>query len=235
MGTMMVNLLATASDVATEVAKKGPAAGGVGPGAVLLGVVALLLTSSVIANIVTAAMTSLRASAEIRRQRYAAAVELLAARIEFPYRIRRRTSDEPQTLTKLADIGHDLQQQLAQSRAWVTAENAVMGEVFDACIAALDEPFKNASRDAWDSDAVTGPKQMNLNGFGMGEQQHVLASMQRALVYRFGWRRLISNGQLRRLLTQKGSLPAPAEPNAQQTANPAGANPPARRTDEAGT
>lgn len=101
MGTMTFTVLATASEVATEVAKNAPAVGGVGLGAVLLGVIALLLGSSVVGNIVTAVMTSLRASAEARRQRYAAAVELLAARIEYPYRVRRRTSNDPETLTKL--------------------------------------------------------------------------------------------------------------------------------------
>lgn len=204
MGTMMLSVLAAVSAAASEVARVAPTAtGGVGLGAVLLGFIAALLGSSVVANIVTAVMTSLRASAETRRQRYATAVELLAARIEYPYRIRRRTNNDPQTLAKLGEVGHDLQQRLAQSRAWVAAENAVLGEVFDACVAALDAPFKNACREAWQSDPATEPTQMNLNGFGMGDQQHVLESMQCALVYRFGWRRLVPNRTLKKILKKR--------------------------------
>lgn len=191
MGTMMLTVLATASEVAMEAAKATAAAGGAfAPGPVLLGVIALLLGSSVVANFVAAVMTHLRASAETRRQRYATAVEL-AARIEFPYRIRRRTDEEPETLAKLAEMGHDLQQHLARSRAWVTAENAVSGRAVDACVAALDAPFKAACHEAWESEPVTEPAQMNLNGFGMDDQTDVVTSMQCALVYRFGWRRAI--------------------------------------------
>jgi hypothetical protein len=219
MGTMMLTVLTTASESATEAAKATAAAGGAaGPGAVLLGVIALLLGSSVVANSVTAVMTNLRASAETRRQHYATAVELLAARIEFPYRIRRRTDNNRETLAKLAEMGHDLQQRLAQSRAWVTAENAVVGRVFDACVAALDAPFKAACHEAWESEPVTEPAQMNLNGFGMGEQADVVTSMQCALVYRFGWRRAIPSTKLSSVLTSKGCLAVPAQPPAQQGA-----------------
>lgn len=219
MGSMMLTVLASASEAASEVAKAGTdAAGGAGLGAVLLAILVALLTSSVVANIVSAVMTSLRASAENRRQHYAAAVELLAARVEYHYRIRRRTSNDPETLTKLADAGHDLQQRLAQSRSWVAGENAVLGEVFDSCIAVLVQPFKDACREAWAADPVTDPAQMNLNGFGMGNQGHVLDSMQCALVYRFGWRRLISNRALKQLLTRKGCFPARAQANTGQLA-----------------
>lgn len=201
MGTMMLAVLAAA-----EVASEGGsvAGGGVGLGAVLLGIIVALLSSSVIANMITAVITGLRASAELRRQHYSTAVELLAARIEYPYRLRRRTNNNPETLAKLADVGHDVQQRLAQSRAWIAAENAVLGDVFDACLTALDEPFKDACREAWDSEPVTEPSQMNLNGFGMGDQRRILASMQCALVYRFGWRRVVPNRKLREILRKKG-------------------------------
>lgn len=212
MGTMMVTLIATASGAPVDVAQQADSAPGNGPLAVLLAFVVVLLGSSVVANIVTAAMTSLRASAEIRRQRYAAAVKLLAERIEYPYRVRRRTDNEPQTLAKLADLGHDLQQRLAESRAWVAAENAVIGKVFEACVATLDGSFKEAAREAWEADPVTEPAQMNLNGFGLGDQQPALASMQCALVYRFGWRRLTPNWKLQELLEKKQCLLAPTQP-----------------------
>lgn len=206
MGTVMMTVLATAFEAASEVTKQGAGAAGGGALAVLLALIVALLSSTVVANIVTAAMTRLRASAEVRRQRYAAAVKLLAERIEYPYRVRRRTDNEPATLAKLADLGHDLQQRLAETRAWVAAENAIMGDVFEACVATLDEPFKEAAHEAWEADPVTEPAQMNLNGFGLGDQQRVIASMQCALVYRFGWRRLTPNRKLKALLTENGCL-----------------------------
>ena len=164
------------------------------------------------AGIIAHILTGLRASAAARRDRYAGAVRVPVARIEYPYRIRRRTDDDPATLATLAATGHDLQERLAEVRAWIAAESRPISEVFDACLTELDQPFKQACQQPWSSPPVTGPGQMNLNGFGLGNRQALISRMEQAIGYRFGPRRLMPAPLVRWRLTRLGALPRPAAP-----------------------
>lgn len=101
--------------------------------------VAALLGSSVLGGLITVLIGGLRASAEARREGYARAVRALIARVEFPYRIRRRTSDESAVLSALADRGHAVQEVLAACRTWVNAEHRELGNIYDSVLAALDD------------------------------------------------------------------------------------------------
>ncbi|MEN8656341.1 hypothetical protein ABCR94_38660 [Streptomyces sp. 21So2-11] len=170
-------------------------------------VLILALGSSVVAGALGHILTGLRAGATVRRDRYAAAVKLLVARIEYPYRIRRRTSDDHEVLNALATTGHDLQEGLAEISAWISTESPVLSEVFAHCLTSLDAPFKQACNDAWNASPITTAAQMNLSGFGMGNQQHIVSTMERALTYRFGHRRLMPAFLLRRVLKRHGILP----------------------------
>lgn len=167
----------------------------------------VVLSSSVVAGVLAHILTGLRAGATIRRDRYAAAVKALVARIEYPYRIRRRTSDDPEALHALAAAGHDLQESLAETRAWIATESTVLSDVFEHCITSLDGPFKQACNDAWRAGPVTSPAEMNLGGFSMGDHQQIITRMERALTYRFGYRRMIPAFLLRRLFKSRGLLP----------------------------
>src|SRR5690349_14433320 len=78
-----------------------------------------VLGSSVVAGLIGTLLGNTRANAAARRERYAQAVRTLVAWAEYPYRIRRRTSDDATALSALAERGHTLQEQLAESRAWI--------------------------------------------------------------------------------------------------------------------
>lgn len=110
--------------------------------------VALALAgSAVAANVAGSVVARLRATADARRERYAAATRLLVARIEYPYRVRRRTSNDLSLIALLADRGHDLQEQLADAKAWVTAENPVMGDLYGRSLTAIDQKAASACRE----------------------------------------------------------------------------------------
>ncbi|MGW0566000.1 hypothetical protein [Streptomyces tauricus] len=173
----------------------------------LTAILILALGSSVVAGALGHILTGLREGATIRRDRYAGAVKLIVGRIEYPYRIRRRTSDDPELLNELASTGHDLQERLAEIRAWISTESTVLSDVFDHCLTQLDAPFKQACTDAWKAAPITIAAQMNLGGFGMGNQQHIVTMMERTLTYRFGHRRLIPAFLLRRIFKRRGFLP----------------------------
>ncbi|GAA3885746.1 hypothetical protein [Streptomyces lannensis] len=173
----------------------------------LVAILTFVLGSSVVAAALGHILTGLRASTTIRRDRYASAVKLLVARIEYPYRIRRRTSDDPEVLHTLATTGHDLQERLAEISAWISTESTALSDVFEHCLTRLDTPFKQACNDAWNAAPITTAAGMNLGGLPMGNQQHVAITMERALAYRFGPRRAIPAFLLRRILNKRGLLP----------------------------
>ncbi|MGW5016047.1 hypothetical protein ACWEOR_28845 [Micromonospora chalcea] len=153
-----------------------------------------VLGSSVIAGLITSVLGNLRATAAARREGYANAVRSLIARGEYPYRVRRRVSDEPDVLAALVSRGHDLQEQLAACRTWVTSEHRALGKLFDQALSNIDAAVKQATSDAWNQAPITTAAAMNLNGWGPGDQRPHLAPLERAIAYRFGWRRLLPRG-----------------------------------------
>jgi hypothetical protein len=156
----------------------------------LAGVVALL-GSSVVAGIITSVLGNLRASASVRREGYAQAVQALIARSEYPFRVRRRVSDDAETLAALVARGHDLQEQLAACRTWVNSEHRWLGSVYEDALSDIDATVNPNTADAWDQTPITSASAMNLGGWGPGDPWPHLVKLERAISTRFGWRRVI--------------------------------------------
>lgn len=149
------------------------------------------LGSSVISGLVTSFLGNLRSSAADRREGYAIAVRTLIARSEYPYRVRRRVSDAPETLEALVSRGHDLQEQLAACRTWVASENWGVGAEFERALGAIDATAKSSTADAWTQEPIQVAAGMNLEGWGPGDPWPHLTGLDRAIAFRFGWRRLV--------------------------------------------
>ncbi|BAH47247.1 hypothetical protein ACVH9Z_37175 [Rhodococcus opacus] len=157
----------------------------------LVQVVPLALGSSVLGGLLTAGISGLRETAGKRREGYTLATRTLVARAEYPYRIRRRTSDNPETLTALTQLGGDIQEQLTASRIWVSTESLRLGKIYAKTIANIDAAVGPATQDAWSQPPVTSGNQMNLNGWGPGSQDDHITAFERAVRWRFGILRLI--------------------------------------------
>jgi hypothetical protein len=128
-----------------------------------------------------------------RRDSFAAAVQTLAAWVEFPYRIRRRTSDSPEELGRLAGLGHDLQEHLRCHLTWIAAESPRLGGHYRRAVDSVSGLVGPASQEAWKSPPITQPSQMVLGPWGPGGAcQTIIEDFQRALTWRFGWRRVIA-------------------------------------------
>jgi len=159
-------------------------------GDLLIPLIVGLLGGSVGAGLVS----QIFASADRRRDSYAEAVAILLAWCEFPYMIRRRVDDLPATLQRLADHGHGLQDRLARSEAWVTAESGAMGTKYTALISDVKASTGPLLNEAWESPPINGPADMNLNGWGAkacsGVRQHINEFRGRTS-RRFGWRRIL--------------------------------------------
>lgn len=166
-----------------------------------------VLGSSVVAGLIGTVLGNTRANATARRDRYAQAVRSLVGWAEYPYRIRRRTSDEPATLTALADRGHALQEQLAESRAWIAAESRAMSEVFDGCLREITALVGPACGVAWQEVPIGTSAGMNLGDFGPRGIDRIVARMECAVIYRFGFRRLMWRRWVLHRLRRRDCLP----------------------------
>lgn len=127
-----------------------------------------------------------------RRDGYAAATQELLAWAEYPYRIKRRTGDDAATLTQLANLGHELQEALRYREAWIQAENPWVAGVFIEVRSELGSLVGPCCADAWNGGPVSGPAGMNLNGWGPSNVDETLQRFERALRFRFGWRRWVA-------------------------------------------
>ena len=153
-------------------------------------IVTLVLGSSLVTLVVGKLMDRGASAASARREGYARAARALVAWHEYPYRIRRRTSDDADTLAALANVGHDLQEELAAVHAWVVADAPWVAEVFANVRKGLDSKVGSCCKEAWEAGRVNGPAGMNLGGWGPAGADDALTSLHKAVAWRFGWRRL---------------------------------------------
>lgn len=170
-------------------------------------ILALVLGSSVIGALLTALGNSLRDTAVARRDKYAAAVGHLAAWTEYPYRIRRRTSDDAGTLTRLADLGHELQTDGACHRGWIAGESRAVGDLYDAWLEHVQAAVAAPASQAWNEGPVINAAGMVLNGFGPPSAAPAVAAVEAAIFYRFGFRRLMWPSWVAGRLSQRGLYP----------------------------
>jgi len=124
-----------------------------------------------------------------RRDAYAAAVKTLVAWAEYPYRIRRRTCDDPAELARLVGIGHDLQEQLRCHQTWIATESPWVAGIYREALAAITAQVAPACNDAWASQPITTGAGMNLDGWGPHDILPSILRLQSAIACRFGWRR----------------------------------------------
>jgi len=168
-------------------------------------VLTAVLGSSLAAGLITTVLTGARASAATRREHYAAAVEAIVAWAEYPYRVRRRTDDDPATLSRLAELGHDIQERLAGNLAWVAAESSAVAGEFDAVIKAARSRIGESITQAWQANPVKSADGMNVSPFGPGDLNELFERLNTVVRWRFGWRRTAPNWIVRRRLMRNAS------------------------------
>lgn len=106
-----------------------------------------------------------------RRIRYAEAVSDLIAWSEFPYRIRRRTSDNPDVLASLAAVGSDLQERLGYHEAWILTDDPELGRCFLEAREGLATTVGHWLHKAWGEGPIIKAADMNLGEWGPGQEE----------------------------------------------------------------
>jgi peptidoglycan/xylan/chitin deacetylase (PgdA/CDA1 family) len=153
-------------------------------------VAAIALAATIGAAAMTFALGRWADTLEKRRGAYASATRELVAWAEYPYRIKRRPSDDRDALAALTDAGHALQEALRYRGTWIRAENGWVADVFDAVRADLGAELGASCADAWKSDPIIDAEDMILGDWGpVGVDEHI-KRFERAVAFRFGWRRI---------------------------------------------
>lgn len=162
-------------------------------GSTIVGIIGLLISAGVIAAVATSVLGRWAQATERRREAYAAAVKALVAWLEYAYRIRRRTSDDPEELGRLAGLGHDLQEQLRCHQTWIETESSHVADAYRGALASLASLVGPACIEAWRTPPVTTADGMVLGPWGPGDAgMPSVIAVQQAIRERFGYRRLLS-------------------------------------------
>jgi hypothetical protein len=112
-----------------------------------------------------------------RRDRLAVTMTGLIEWVELPYRIRRRTDDQPETLRTLTEIGHGIQEQFAADEAWIAAHRPRLLQDYRDTRSEISRPVGAAASEAWATAPVTSAEGMNLGEWGPSAacQPHLVA------------------------------------------------------------
>jgi hypothetical protein len=139
-----------------------------------------------------------------RRDGYAEATKTLISYREYAWKIRRRTSNDPEELARLADEGHALQEKLRYHQSWVRSENRWVGRVYREVREDLAAEIGPACNAAWNTPPVTTAAGMCLSAWGPAGLDAYIDRFESANEFRFGWRRML--GALR---VHVGVIPRP--------------------------
>ena len=140
-------------------------------GSLTIDTVRLIVVPVVVAALTSAAALTISRSGEAanrRRDQYAQAIQTLVAWIEFPYRVRRRTDDNPVTLSSFAELGHDIQERLACHQAWIATEHPPVATSYSKTRQTIDPVIGAAISEAWNTPPTGTAAQMNLGDWGPG-------------------------------------------------------------------
>ena len=149
------------------------------------------LIATLAAAAISFALNRWSATTTARREGYAAATQELVAWAEYPYRIKRRTSDTPEVLTALADRGHTYQEALRYRETWIRSEDPWVAKVFADIRTELGAVVGPSCAEAWQAEPIMAAADMNLGPWGPNGVDAHIARFERAVAFRFGWRRAV--------------------------------------------
>jgi hypothetical protein len=113
----------------------------------LWGVAAALITAA--AGLIGQALVRLRESRDRRREEYGRAYAAAMNWVEFPYRIARRVSDEPDVRAGLVDAMHRAQQDIYFHQGWLRTTSPEICASYDALVAAVKNQTRAHIQEAW--------------------------------------------------------------------------------------
>lgn len=96
--------------------------------------------------------------------RYGTALSLALAWVEVPFRIARRTSDDAETISTLAERIHDLQEQIDHNCRWLAFESPRVGNAYQTLVKATKQQVGPHIQSAWRRSPAAAPADQILAG-----------------------------------------------------------------------
>lgn len=122
-------------------------------------VLAALITALI--NIVLARRKSREEERARLRQAFAEALRAQAAYKEFPYAIRRRSSERPaEERARLTDALREIQAQMSVYLAWTAAESQDVGHAYSELVKQTRQVAGTAMKAAWEADPISSDAEM---------------------------------------------------------------------------
>ena len=156
----------------------------------MISVLSLLLTSAVIAALLTATINVIlarRKSREEERARvrtvFAEAFAAYAQYKEYPYVIRRRNADKPaEERVRISEQIRTTQEKLSYYLAWTAAESPAVGDKYNELVSQMRSIAGTAMKDAWrvppiteDAGMIIPTSEVNLSGLKQAEAAYASA------------------------------------------------------------
>lgn len=105
-------------------------------------------------------------SRKLRREGYGEAIAALYAWHEYPFQIRRRTSNSPETLDRLVQLGNENQQRIARSLAWIALDNDISYHQYQKLVEQVKNIVAKYIKEAWRLPPILDSVDINLGSWG---------------------------------------------------------------------
>jgi hypothetical protein len=122
-------------------------------GAVVTGFVALVVFAG----------TQYRARKDRLRKDFAESLAAVERYAELPYRILRRQDSAPEVRGRIAELVHEVQQDILFYKSWVRIQSPEVAEVYDALLRAMREEAGVAMTQAWNTATIARDEDMPLS------------------------------------------------------------------------
>lgn len=128
-----------------------------------------LIDGTVIAAVVTGFVALLvfagnqyQARKDQLRKDFAEALAAVERYAELPYRILRRQDSTPEIRGRVAELVHEVQQDILFYKSWVRIQSPEVAEVYDTLLRAMREEAGAAMTQAWNTAPITRDDDMPL-------------------------------------------------------------------------
>lgn len=138
--------------------------------------------------IVTMWVNSLIARRRQRRERYAAMAATLAAWIELPFMIRRRTSNDKAAIDHIVTHIQGLQHQLTVDHAELRSDCRWLAKCRDEAQHAVQAAAKPYIDEAWNLPPISSTSELVIGEWGPTDARCSVEAFVDHLRWRFGWR-----------------------------------------------
>lgn len=115
-------------------------------------------------TLLTIAVNGYKARTARKRDQFAEALSVVIEYWEFPYVVRRRRHDQPESeRIRISEAMRDVQKRLAFHQAWVRTESMRVSKVYDELVVQTRVVIGGQIRKAWETAPITDDSQMNIS------------------------------------------------------------------------